>query len=195
VSDEPEAQEARLRYLLSQGAKEGLVAHPGEWPGANSVRALMEDLPVEGYWFDRSQEYFARRRREDFERLRYATREALALLPIPGWKTLEPGERRERVKSMIEEIVAHHRAVRQGREPLGRELIFRQRPHERPMKSKRSPAPAFHAASREVHRALRAAYRAFVRAYRGAARLLRSGEVGVPFPVGCFPPALPFVSG
>jgi hypothetical protein len=77
VSDEPEAQVTRLRYMLSQGVKEGLVAHPAEWPGASSVKALLEDSPIEGLWFDRTKEYFARRRKEDFGRLQYATPESL----------------------------------------------------------------------------------------------------------------------
>ena len=32
VSDEPAAQVARLRYLLSHGVKEGLVPRPQDWP-------------------------------------------------------------------------------------------------------------------------------------------------------------------
>lgn len=97
VSEEPEAQVGRLRYLLSQGVKEGLVERPEEWPGASSTLALLHDEPVEGLWFDRTKEYFARRRREDFERLRYASREALTLLPLPCWEGVVPEERRSQV--------------------------------------------------------------------------------------------------
>ena len=48
VSFEPEAQIDRLRYLLSQGCKEGLVAKPQEWPGATSVHAQLGDGIVTG---------------------------------------------------------------------------------------------------------------------------------------------------
>lgn len=195
VSEEPEAQESRLRYLLSQGVKEGLVSHPGDWPGAQSVRALTEGVPIEGYWFDRSKEYFARRRKEDFERLKYATLESLTLLPIPAWDALDPAERRQRAIAMADEIAAQHKLARRGREPLGRDSILRQRPHELPMKSDRSPAPPFHATSREARSALLAAYRAFAGAYRRAAHLHRAEGTGAPFPPGSFPPALPFVGG
>ena len=34
ISEEEPAQVDRLRYLLSQGCKEGLVARPQDWPGA-----------------------------------------------------------------------------------------------------------------------------------------------------------------
>ena len=39
VVDE-QAAHARIRYLLSHGAKEGLVAAAGSWPGANCIAAL-----------------------------------------------------------------------------------------------------------------------------------------------------------
>ena len=51
----------RLRYLLSNGAKDGLVASPRDWPGVITLRALLEGQPVEGLWFNRSKENAARR--------------------------------------------------------------------------------------------------------------------------------------
>jgi REP element-mobilizing transposase RayT len=197
VSEEPEAQEARLRYLLSQGVKEGLVAHPSEWPGASSVQTLLDgkDSPIEGLWFDRTKEYFARRRREDFHRLAYATKESLSLLPLPCWEDLGVVERRGRVAQMVEEIVAEALLRRGRREPLGIALVLRQQPHERPVHCKRSPAPRFHAATREARRELYQSFRRFARAYRLAALTHRvSTDPGTcPYPQGCFPPAPPFV--
>jgi len=38
-------------------------------------------------------------------------------------------------------------------------------------------------------------YSWFVAAFRTAAEKLRAGDRGAPFPVGSFPPGLPFVSG
>ncbi|HEX2556820.1 MAG TPA: transposase, partial [Nitrososphaera sp.] len=73
VSGEEAAQRERLKYVLSHGAKEGLVSTPLEWPGAHALRPLLTGEPVTGIWLDRTQEYAARRRGEDFERLRYAT--------------------------------------------------------------------------------------------------------------------------
>jgi hypothetical protein len=83
VSQEKEAQLERLQYVLSHGVKEGLVAKPKDWPGVHCARALAEGEPLRGYWFDRTQEYAARRRGEDFDRLRYATVETLHLSPLP----------------------------------------------------------------------------------------------------------------
>jgi len=58
ISFEPEAQVARLEYLLAQGCKEGLVATPGDWPGATSVHALLDGSGLEGVWYDRTGEYW-----------------------------------------------------------------------------------------------------------------------------------------
>jgi len=64
-----------------------------------------------------------------------------------------------------------------------------------PLKTKKSPAPAFHAASQAVRRELWDAYGWFVGAFRQAAEKLRAGDRNAAFPVGSFPPALKFVGG
>jgi len=57
ISGEPEAQRERMKYILAHGAKEGLVELVRDWPGVHAVRVLLEDEPLEGLWFDRTQEY------------------------------------------------------------------------------------------------------------------------------------------
>ena len=63
ISFEPEAQVARLEYLLAQGCKEGLVATPGDWPGATSVHALLDGSGLEGVWYDRTRDQKRSRQR------------------------------------------------------------------------------------------------------------------------------------
>jgi hypothetical protein len=152
---------------------------------------------VEGYWFDRTQEYAARRRGEEHERLRFATRETLVLSPLPCWLHLSPEKRKERIAEIVREIEEESAARRErtGITPPGPAAIRNQSPVDRPMRTKKSPAPLFHAASRRVREDLRAAYGGFVAAFREAAEKLRAGNLGAAFPVGSFPPALPFVSG
>jgi hypothetical protein len=77
---------------------------------------------------------------------------------------------------------------------LGVAAVLAQNPLRRPDRTKKSPAPAFHAASQAVRRELRGFYAEFVAAYRDAAEKLRTGAPAV-FPIGSFPPALPFVGG
>ena len=92
-------------------------------------------------------------------------------------------------------VEAKARAEREekGLEPLGVEAIRRQHPHTRPNRTKKSPAPLFHAASKKAYLELREAYSRFVAAFRDAAEKLRAGDRLVAFPTGSFPPALPFV--
>src|SRR5215207_2279740 len=82
VSDEEAAQVERLEYLLSHGVKEDLVEEVGQWPGVHCARALIEGEPLEGTWFDRTQESAAHRRGESVEKYKYATTETVVLDPL-----------------------------------------------------------------------------------------------------------------
>ena len=128
VSNEEEAQVERLDYILSNSVKEGLVDRPQDWPGAHSVDALLTGEPLEGLWFDRTKEYAARVRREDFDYLKYATVEILTLDPLPCWSGLSDDQYRERIASLVARIEAEAQARResQGKKPLGREAILAQ---------------------------------------------------------------------
>jgi hypothetical protein len=197
VSEEEAAQRERLVYILSHGVKEDLVPAPREWPGLHAVRALLDDEPVEGLWFDRTRESAARRRGETFERDRFATPETVVLSPLPCWEHLSPEKQRERVSEVVQEIEEETAARRKrtGATPLGRAAVLKHDPLQRPKKIKKSPAPLFHAASKRVRDDLRAAYFAFFAAFREAAEKLRAGILPIVFPAGSFPPALPFVGG
>ena len=197
ISGEEPAQIARMKYLLANGSKEGLVARPQDWPGVHVAKALIQGEDLTGYWFDRTQEYAARNRGEKFDRLQFATPETLYLSPLPCWKHLPEDVWRGRARHLIQEIedeAAAHLA-RTGSQPLGAAAILGRHPHHRPEKQKRSPAPLFHAFSAAARRELWEAYRLFVAAFRQAADKLRAGDRNAVFPLGSFPPALPFVGG
>ena len=166
-------------------------------PGSTPSRRLTEGKVLEGYWFNRQQEYAARRRREDFRRLEYATRETLALDPLPCWRHLPEEQRRRLVSALVEEVevaAAAHRE-RTGIKASGSGCHPDPEPPSTALEVQESPALAFHAASQAVRRELRDLYHEFVAAYREAAKKLRAGDRRVAFPVGSFPPALPFVGG
>jgi len=193
VSDEPEAQVARLRYLLAHGVKEGLVGSPVDWPGAHSARALLEGEVVTGRWVDRTLEQTALRRRRPVEPEAYVSVETLGLAPLPCWTALPDRERRRRLRELVEEIEreGHSQSRRTGQVPCGREFVLRQDPRHEPNRLKKGPAPLAHAASRAARDALREAYAIFVAAYRCAADRLRSGALDSRFPEGAFPPPMP----
>ena len=171
------------------------MAHPREWPGVHCIDALATGQPMEGTWFDRTEEYAARQRGEDFGMHRFASQETLELAPLPCWAHLSPEQYRARIAELVETLAVEAAARRAstGIEPLGPAAILRQNPLAQPAKTKKSPAPLVHAASKRVRTEIRIAYAWFARTFREAAEYLRDGDRLARFPTGSFPPGLPFV--
>ncbi len=194
VSDEPEAQVERLRYLLAQGCKEGLVRSPKEWPGASSTEALLSGQPLAGLWFDRTAEFYARRGGERVDKDSYASREHLELSALPAWKGYAEEERRCLALALVREIEQETRAALSatGRAPLGVRRILALDPHGVPASFERTPAPRFHAASWAARKSLELAYHLFRRAFRQAVEDLRRGLCAL-LPPNCFAPRLGFL--
>ena len=195
LSDEPEIQVERLKYILSQGAKEGLVLSPRDWPGVHAARALAEGQPLRGVWVDRTKLYQARQKDRSVREADFTHEEELHLAPLPCWADLDDATRRREVNRLLEEIevktLEKHR--REGTVPLGAEAIRRRQPDERPNRLAKSPRPRFHAATKAAFQALLEGYREVYAEYRAAAERLASGDRNVVFPENCFPPRLPFV--
>ena len=195
VSNEADAQIARLRYVLAHGVKEHLVGRCADWPGVLAAEALTSGRALVGYWFDRTAEYRARLRGKDFGPYTHAKLEPLSFDPLPCWRHLDVAEYQACVGEMVAAVEADAAADRRARgiAPLGVKAIKHQNAKRRPSRTKRSPAPAFHAATKRARVALMEAYRSFEAAYRQAADQLRARDRGAAFPEGCFPPSMPFV--
>jgi hypothetical protein len=200
VSDEEAAQVARLRYCLSHGVKEWLVDRASDWPGVQVVAELCngQEIVSGGLWRDQTGEYEAKRRagaKKAPPRDAFVTRETFRLSPLPCWEHLDRREVAENVRLLVKTVEDGYRQQRKadGIPCLGNRRIAAQSPFDRPLTSKKSPAPSCHAASREARSRILDAYRAFVTAYRAAAERLRMGVRDVVFPEGSFPPGLPFV--
>ncbi|HEY0510499.1 MAG TPA: transposase, partial [Thermoanaerobaculia bacterium] len=168
ISDEEEVQVARFRYVLGHGVKENLIARLREWPGLHCVRQIVDGEPLSGHWYDRTQEYLARRKGKDTDPLKHATSETATFSPLPCWKHLFPEAYRERVANMAVEIEEDAAAARKrtGAEPLGVAAILAQDPVSRPKRIKKSPAPLFHAAGQVMRHYLYEGFSWFVAAYR-----------------------------
>ena len=197
ISGEEQIQVARLKYLLSQGCKEGLVASPRHWPGLHCAKALMTDRGIPAVWVDRTALYNARRRKKGREKIRpidFEEKLTLEFSPLPCWAHLSPEEYQQRIRDLVQEIeeetATRHRL--EGTRPLGRRAILAQRAHHRPEVLKRSPAPKIHATA-AARKAFLEALGVFLRAYRAASARFRSGDLTVEFPEGSFPPYSPFV--
>lgn len=185
LSEEPELQIVRLRYLLSQGCKEGLVASPRHWPGVTAVKALTKGESLDGIWIDRTGQYRARECGRDAPDREYTTPERLEITPLPCWHALTEPQRQTKVRTIIREIEEEAGGTR----VLGRQAILRQDPHAAPKSHPpRTPAPRFHAIESDVRRALEWAFRILTREYQQAAQDLALGREAV-FPSGCFLPA------
>ena len=197
LSDEPEVQVDRLEYILSQGANEGLVLSPLDWPGVHSAGALAEGKPLRGVWVDRTKLFAARQKRKKVREYDFAHEEELHLTTLPAWTALaEAAERtRERVREMIKRIEAQTLQMhqQQGTVPLGAEGVRGRHPHERPSRLAKRPMPRFHAATRAMRRMMLDAYQEFYAAFRLAAQRLADGDRKAEFPENCYPPGMPFI--
>ena len=202
VTDEPEAQLSRFRYLLSHGVKEGLVERPEHWAGVHGVDAWLKGERLVGSWFDKMKESRARRRRrnrgESLDPRDFTNAEEVVLTQLPCWRAAKLGDRevRRQVAAMVEEIVATYRLERllAGRARVAglRSALAKPLGHQ-PAESKTGRRPLFHFRSRRVVERWQSALGDFLVAYRRASSELRSGAKQVRFPGRCFPPAGPFI--
>jgi REP element-mobilizing transposase RayT len=189
VLDE-ESLVALLRYILSQGVKDGLVRKVRDWPGLNCLRMLVRGSRKNFPWFSWSKRWLARKQQAAKDRFdpRWSERETLQLVALPHWAHLSQKQRARRVlelvRSVEEEAEASHERV------LGPEAILAQHPHQRPAKPERSPRPHCHAAHASTRRAYIEVYRAYVATFRSASVRWRLGELETEFPLGAFRPFL-----
>jgi REP element-mobilizing transposase RayT len=195
VSSEEAAQVERFRYVLAHGIKEGLVGRVTDWPGVHCAQALLTGETVQGYWCDETQAYAARRRGEEFDRMRFAMLETLTPSPLPCWKHLSE----EKTAEARRQSDRRDRSRSSGPPPArGTRYWGRLLSADSTLRSSRkveeTPAPLFHAASKAVRRELYEMYGWFVAAFRESSEKLRAGNWMVKFPAGSFPPALPFVA-
>jgi hypothetical protein len=185
-------QISRLRYLLGQGCKEGLVASPRDWPGVGSARVLLGEERLVGRWVDRTALARERAKGRRVEEGAHSEEVELVLTPLPCWAHLEVDEYRQRIGELVgeieEETVIRHRE--KGSRPLGAEGVCAGDPHRRSPRPKRRHHPWIHALDPERRRRWMEALGIFVMAYREAASRLR--EVGSPvvFPEQCFLPRI-----
>jgi putative transposase len=193
VADD-DAAVARLRYILSNGCKEGLVDRPVDWPGVSCARALTAGNPLRGTWYDRTAEHQARGQGKKVAAGQFCSQYEVTLVNLPCWRTLSPAHHRAACADLVSQIESETRTAREASERpcVGRERLLAENPHQRPASSESSPAPLVHGSCPEIVTTFRAAYAAFVDAFRAAAARLLHGD-STDFPAGAFPPGLPFV--
>lgn len=194
LSDEVEVQIQRLKYILRQGTKEGLVLSPRDWPGVHCAKALERGEPLRGIWVNRTQLYRARQKDNDTVEAHFIDVEELRLVPLPCWAEATSHQVEAWISDLIQDIEAETREMHQeeGTVPLGAEVVCQQDPLDCAGELARSAKPSFHATPTR-RRTLMRDFRDFVLAYRAAADRIAAGYLRVEFPENCYPPDLPFV--
>ncbi len=164
------------------------------------ARALLHGEPLVGYWFNRTQEYYARRKGIKFDKYDFATRYEIELKRLPAFADDSPEQYQAMIAEILLEIDEEGAAARRGRKVLGVEKILAQDPCK-PLATgtgKKSPAPMLFFSTRpEVRGKMADDYRNFIDDYRlGSARMLRAAQRGYRLdsrhclPDGSFPPAV-----
>jgi hypothetical protein len=198
VSDEPDVQREILKYQLSNSVKEGLVESPFLWPGVHAASSLVTGQPLVGYWFNRCAEWVARNRGKVVGQYDFATRYEVGFAPLPAFRHLSEQAYFEMIAEIVREIEEEGEAKRGGDPVAGVERVLLQNPYERPTrKPKNSSKKLFHVQDKDLEKALREELSEHLAQRQEATeRLLgAAGETGASlgFPVGCYPPSLPFV--
>jgi hypothetical protein len=164
----------RARYILSHGCKEGLVAHPADWPGINCIAALTEGTPLVGQWFNRTKMYADSRTVSGVQaESDYLTEYKVEIRPLPTLADLSETARQAMWRKFIDDLAFQN----QKENVLGVKAILAQNPHSKPVSTKKSPRPFCHAITQKVVKEYREGYRAFVGAFREAFGSLLAGHI------------------
>ena len=195
LSDEAEMEWVRLKYVLSNGVKEGLVASPLDWPGVSCARALLTGEPLRGKWVDRTAFWQARNRGEDVTLDDFTHEREVHFEPLPSMEHVSGESFRALIRDLIEEIEEEGRAMhrRAGTRPLGVAAILAQDPEFRPHEVEKRPCPWFHVLDPDLKKSLYTALVMILAQYREAAERLKKGDRSARFPLHTFAPTLGFV--
>ena len=180
----------RLRYIVSHGAKEGLVRTCEEWPGLSCLPDLQGRPPRQFSWFDWSQRWRARSGKGVPDRFdpRFVAEETLELRPLPLSRFSHPSAWRRFLKRTLNAV--NRQARRAHPHVLGRDGVLAQDPHHRPQRPKRTRRPWCHAASAQLKAQFREQYLAFRAGFAEASARWRRGDLSAVFPDYAFRPFL-----
>ncbi len=199
----PESQVACLRYILSQGVKEHLVAHPLHWPGLHCAQALLTGESVTGSWF-KGTEYGMAKRNQQRSSNSQAVRKkdfyhtvSIKLTPIPPWRHLGREKQLQLAQEMVQSIVdeAAEERKEQGIRVVGRKAVMgmsiftRVAPPLPPWwEDRRRQITAWAKLSDPLTEKFLRLYWGFQKAFRAASECFKSGEEAN-FPKGAWLPA------
>ena len=171
----------RMKYILSNSVKEGLVKHPRYYPGVHCYRHLVEGPPLHGTWVNRTSMHTE----PGLTEADASESLTLTLSRLPQYNDMSEIAYRELIKEltndMLTEIVKPTRV-------LGQKRILNQDPLSSPRKSNKTPAPLCHTICARLRARFRQAFKDFVSAYKEAYIQLSRGHFKDVFPEGSIPP-------
>ena len=175
------AQIERLKYILSNSVKEGLVKHPRYWPGIHCYRHLAEGTKLHGIWINRTLRY----QRPDLTEEDVTSQSVLNLEPLPCLEYLPKHEYQQTIKTLTRDTLDECDLSQRF---MGTKRILAQNPLAAPDSISRSPAPLVHCTCRILKEEFIKAYRAFVGAYKEAYQRIMQMKLFTEFPDGSLPP-------
>lgn len=177
-----EALVGRIRYILSHGVKEGLVASCGEWPGLNSLSMMLDGEARRFRWFHWSDRWRKRPCGKPCPRFddSCSTVEQLVLSPVPHPAFRDARSRRMTVEGMVRAIEEYWGSVHSRFR--GQAWVLAQSPQHRPERAARSPRPYCHATSASSRDDFRRKAHDYLAAFMSASERWRSGDFTVSFP-------------
>lgn len=177
----------RLRYVLSNGVKEGLVEHPLDWPGASSSRSLVTGEAIDTEW----RLPPPRGAKSSWEVIEH---NPIELAPLPSWAQLSRDRRRAEARALMDDIAQQARTERQGKPVLGVAALRALDPLE-PTPLVDTPPPLAHTSEEALLERYKAELRQFASEHRKSGR--QQATTGIPaiYPAYAFPAALPIKCG
>ena len=175
------AQEDRMRYILSNSVKEGLVKHVRYWPGVHCYRHLVEGTKLHGIWIDRTAKYIC----PHLSERDLTTRYTLELSKLPCHEQLSDLQYRAIIRELTNDALADCGVPTK---PVGQKRILAMDPHTKPEHPDKSPAPLCHSGCAEKKREFKEAFQEFVSAYKAAYQRVLKHSLRLEFPDGALPP-------
>ena len=162
VLDEAAAEE-RMKYILANSVKEGLVKHPRYWPGVHCYRHLAEGTALHGVWIDRTKLY----NQPHLHERGAIQHHTLKLHRLPGYESDSESDYRQLIRDLTDEAIDE---TMTETPVIGAKRILAIDPHSLPQKSDKGAAPLCHSTCHERRTEFIRAFKSFVDGYKQAFR-------------------------
>jgi putative transposase len=171
----------RMKYILSNSVKEGLVKHPRYYPGVHCYRHLVEGRPLHGVWVNRT----AMHSDSGLTETDASESLTLKLSRLPCYEDMSDMAYRDFIKGLTNDMLAE---LNKPTRVLGQKRILNQDPLSSPVQKSKSPVPLCHTTCPKLRARFRQSFRDFVEAYKEAYKELAHGQFKDTFPEGSIPP-------